>query len=491
MSNSLRKSPESVSDERLLTLLNTAANRSLSRRHLAKFTEFTTPGWKPGKIHRAIATQFDRVLRGEVDRLMLLCPPQHGKSSLASKRFPAMALGQHPEWDVIGASATGSLAEEFGRDVRNCIASPEYQRLFPQTALAEDSQARGRWHTSQGGGYYAVGVGGAVMGRGANIGLIDDPFATWDDAQSAVSRENVWSWYTGTFYNRIRPKAPIIVIQHRMHEDDLVGRLLAKQDSGDKWTVVELPALLDDPPWPERYDRDALERIRDNTDPRKWAALYQQNPTPDEGTYFQRNWFRRYDPDRPPEGHRYTTADYAVTDGGGDYSEVATHVYAPGGDLYLALDAWSGQTTADVWIDRTIDQFAKHRPLCFYGETGVIKRATEAFLTRRMRERNTYCRLEWLTRTRDKPAMARPLQAMASMGKVYLPDNEYGERLMAQMLAFPGTRHDDAVDMAGLMALAIDQAHPGVVGTVKAPARKPDRYDRLFQDSGEDVTWRM
>jgi hypothetical protein len=276
-----------------------------------------------------------------------------------------------------------------------------------------------------------------------------------------------------------------------MHEDDLVGRLLAKQDSGDKWEVVELPALLDDPPWPERYDRAALERIRDNSDPRKWAALYQQNPTPEEGTFFQRGWFKRYDPLKVPDGHRYTTADYAVTDGGGDFSEVGTHVYAPPGDLYLAVDAWFGQTSPDIWIDRTIDQFHKWKPLCFYGETGVIKRSTEAFLTRRMRERNTFCRLEWLTRTRDKPAMARSLQAMASMGKVYLPDNEYGERLLSQFLAFPGTRHDDAVDMCGLMALAIDQAHPGVMGAKTEQKRKPDRYDRLFEESNEGESWRM
>ena len=263
-------------------------NRRRARRGLLEFTEYTTPGWKAGKIHRIVAEQFNRVLRGEIDRLLLLCPPQHGKSSLASKRFPALALGVDPSKDVIAASATGSLAEEFGRDVRNCIGSSEYRNLFPSTTLAEDSQARGRWNTDKGGGYYAVGIGGAVMGRGANLGIIDDPFATWEDAQSELTRTRVWDWYTGTFYNRMRPGAPIIVIQHRMAEGDLAGRLIDKQaHGGDKWTIVELPALLDDPPWPERYDRAALERIRDNSDPRKWSALYLQNPTPEEGAYWE------------------------------------------------------------------------------------------------------------------------------------------------------------------------------------------------------------
>jgi predicted phage terminase large subunit-like protein len=423
---------------------------------------------------------------------MLLCPPQHGKSTIASKRAPAMVLGINPLTDVISASATSPLAEEFGRDVRNCIASSEYRALFPDTQLAEDSQARGRWNTKQGGGYYAVGIGGALMGRGGNLGIIDDPFATWDDAQSETTRNKVWEWYTGTFYNRMRPGAPIIVIQHRMHEDDLVGRLIDKQQhGGDRWEIVELPALLDDPPWVERYDRTALERIRDNSDPRKWSALYQQNPTPEEGTFFQRAWFRRYDPSAIPAGHRYTTADYAVSEGGGDYSEVATHVYAPNGDIYLALEGWRGQTSPDTWIDKTIDQFARWKPLCFYGEKGVIQKATEPFLTRRMRERGKFCRLEWLTRNRDKPAMARPLQAMAAMGKILLPDNEYGEHLMSQFLAFPGSSHDDAVDMCGLMALAVDQAHPGVVNAKVAEARPKDRYDRLFEGSNEEQSWRV
>jgi hypothetical protein len=466
--------------------------RKQARQSLQGFTEYTTPNWQAGKIHRIIAEQFDRVNRREIDRLMLLCPPQHGKSTIASRREPAYVLGINPQTDIISVSATVPLAEEFGRDVRNCIASDAYRVLFPDAQLAEDSQARGRWNTQQGGGYYAAGIGSALMGRGGDFGIIDDPFSTWEDAQSETQRARVWDWYTGTFYNRMRPGAPIVVIQHRMHEADLVGRLLAQQAAGgDQWEVVELPALLDDPPWPERYDRIALERIRDNSDPRKWAALYQQNPTPDEGTYFQRAWFGWYDPSESIDGHRYITADYAVTEAGGDWSEVGTHVYAPDGSLYLGLAGWRGQTTADVWIDATIDQIKAHRPLCFFGETGVIKRATEPFLVRRMRDRNAACRLEWITRTRDKPAMARPLQAMASMGRVRLPRNEYGQHLLHQFLGFPGSQSDDAVDMCGLMALAIDQAHPGVVGQKVAPQRPKDRYDRLFESQNEEVTWRM
>ncbi len=418
---------------------------------------------------------------------MLLCPPQHGKSQIASRRFPAYVLGRDPTLDVIAASATAELAEGFGRDVRNCIASRECRNVFPELQLSEDSQAKGRWHTKQGGGYYAVGIGAQLYGKGG-MGIIDDPFGSWADAQSELERENVWDWYRGTFYNRIRPKQPIVLIQHRMHEDDLAGRLIERQKSGgDKWEIVELPALLDDPPWVERYDRAALERIRDNTDVRQWSALYQQNPTPEEGTFFRREWFKRFDPKKIVKTHRYITGDFAVTEGDGDFTEIGTHGYADG-KLQLCLDGWYGQTSADQWIERGIDQILRHKPLCFFGESGPIRRAVEPFLIRRMRDRKAPCRMEWLVRGADKATMARPLQAMAAMGQVEIADTEYGEHVLSQLLQFPAGSKDDAVDMAALMGMAIDQAHPAMVsGAVQK--RAPE--DRYAPKKEEPRSWRV
>lgn len=453
---------------------------------LLAFTEYTTLNWSAGKIHREICAQLDRVARGEIDRLMLLCPPQHGKSQITSRRFPAYLLGRNPRLDIISASATAELAEGFGRDVRNVISSREYFNVFPETVLAEDSQAKGRWNTKQGGSYYAVGVGGQLFGRGG-AAIIDDPFGSWTDAQSELQREKVWEWYQGTLYNRIRPGQPIIVIQHRMHEDDLAGRLIEKQKSGgDRWEIVNLPALIDDPPWIERYDSTALARIKANTDPRQWSALYLQNPTPDEGTFFKREWFQLFDPKKLTQGHAYSTGDFAVTEGEGDYTELGTHKLL-GDTLYLACDGWRGQTTADVWIEKLCDQFSQLKPLCFFGESGPIRRSIEPFLTRRMRERNAYCRLEWLTRGADKPTSARPLQAMAAMGRVKIADTDYGHQLLTQLLQFPAGKYDDGVDMVALIGMAIDQAHPAIVK--KPEVKKPvDRYER---NDREEDSWRV
>jgi hypothetical protein len=446
-------------------------------------------------MHKIICAQLDRVVRGEIDRLMLLCAPQHGKSTVASKRFPAFLLGNSPIYDIISASATSALAEEFGREVRDCVGSTAYGNVFPGTTLSEDSTAKGRWNTQQGGGYYAIGFGGSIFGRGGNLGIIDDPFASWSDAQSPTEREKVWNWYQGSFYNRIRPGGPIIVIQHRLHEEDLAGRLIAKMKEGgkaDKWEIIELPALLEDPPWPERYDRAALERLKENSSPLQWASMYMQNPMPEEGTFFKREWFWRFDPRLMGRAHKYTSADFAVTAEGGDDTDIGTHGYMDG-KLYLACDGWFGKTAADKWIEALIDQFQAHKPLCFFGESGQIRRAVEPFLLRRMTERKVSCRMEWLHRPHDKATMARGLQAMASMGKVGIANGEYGERVLRALLMFSGTgesKGDDPVDMAALMGMAIDQAHPSLTHQPREPEKPKDGY-RPVQTDNEVKLWRV
>src|SRR6516164_6942719 len=283
MSN-LMKSLARFEPSSLLALqqgLEKEKRRRAAETSLISFTEFTYPRYETAAIHKQIADQLERVERDEIDRLMLLVPPRHGKSELASRRFPGWFLGRHPEKHFISASASATLAEDFGRDVRNLIDSQEYAQVF-DTRLAEDSQAKGRWMTSDGGSYYACGVGSALMGRGAHIFLIDDPFGSMADARSEIERKAVHDWYHGTVYNRLEKNGAIVVINHRLHQDDLSGMLLSHQATGgDKWTVVELKALSSsgEALWPEKFDARALLRIKANITAQDWAALYQQEPT--------------------------------------------------------------------------------------------------------------------------------------------------------------------------------------------------------------------
>lgn len=466
--------------------------RKRATESIVDFTEYTFARYRTAQHHRRIAEQLERVERGEVKRLALLLPPRHGKSELASKRFPAFCLGKNPSLQFISASATSGLAEDFGREVRNIIGSQEYKQLFPRTALAEDSQAKGKWNTSAGGVYYAVGVGGAVIGRGADIFMIDDPYSTMDDAQSENTRRKVWEWYTGTVYNRLQPGGRIVLINHRMHEDDLTGSLLDQAKlGGDEWEVVELPAIDTEGQalWPEAYPIEALNQIRRNTLPRFWSALYQQKPAPDEGDYFKREWFRYYTT-LPRHLRMYGASDYAVTAKGGDYTVHLVAGVDPDDNLYIT-DVWRSQAESHIWVDAFIDLVARHKPLKWGEEQGQIIKSLGPFIDKRMRERRVYCHREQMASVADKPTRCRSFQARCSMGKVYFPhDAPWAAELQSELLMFPTGKHDDQVDAVGMIGRMLDTMVGG-----KAPRAsdtdKPDRWRAAFdRRRTEDSNWK-
>lgn len=437
-----------------------AATELLERRRarlgLLAFTNYTNQAYRAAPHHELIAEKLEAVARGEVLRLMICTPPRHGKSELASRRFPAWFLGLFPEKQIIAASYNSDLADDFGREVRNIVASPEFGNLF-ETQLAPDSKAANRWHTNEGGMYIAAGVGTAMTGRGADVLLIDDPFKDRKEADSELQRKNVWDWYTSTAYTRLMPGGAIVVINTRWHDDDLSGRLLFEQDEGgDKWDVLVLPAIENGKAlWPEWYPIDRLEQIRAVLPARDWNALYQQNPIPDDGDYFKAGWFADYD-ELPETLTVYGASDYAVTDGGGDFTEHGVFGVDFNKNLYV-LDWWRGQEAADVWIDRKCDLIGKHKPHCWFGESGPIRRAIEPFMMSRMTQRNAFCRIEWLPSVADKPTRARSIQAMASMGKVFLPKNAaWKGDVLAQLLRFPAGKHDDAVDVFSLVGRGLE-----------------------------------
>jgi hypothetical protein len=243
-------------------VLNAVAKRRKARDSLIAFTEYTFDRYKTAFHHRLVAARLEQVLRGDIDRLMLFLRPRHGKSELASRRLPAFALGREPTLQFISASASTPLAADFGRDVRNLVASPEFGAIFPGVSLAEDSQAKDLWRTNAGGVYVAVGTESKIYGRGGDIVLIDDPFGSMGDANRKSERDRIWNWYISTIYNRLQPKGKIIIIGHRLHEDDLQGRLLEQSVSGgDHWSVVQLPAIAY-----HLQGETGQEPERDNTD---------------------------------------------------------------------------------------------------------------------------------------------------------------------------------------------------------------------------------
>jgi predicted phage terminase large subunit-like protein len=477
-----------TSTSQSFTLSPSQAAKEIIRRleakeSLIRFTEFTLPTYVEAAHHTLIAEKLEAVERGKIDRLMINMPPRHGKSELASRRFPAWFLGRHPHKSVIAASYNSDLAADFGRQVRNIVNTREYANLF-QTKLAEDSRAANRWNTSDGGAYVAAGVGTAITGRGADILLIDDPVKDREEADSEIQRQKVWDWYTSTAYTRLAPGGRIIVIQTRWHEDDLSGRLIAEQaKGGDKWDILELPAITSDGKalWPEFYPLESLERTRRVLPARDWSALYQQRPAPDEGAYFKREWFRYYD-DKPAQLRTYGASDYAVTDGDGDYT-VHVVIGVDADDNIFVLDVWRNQTASDVWIESWLDMVRKYKPLMWGEEQGQIVKSIGPFLDKRMREAKVYCRREQVTSAHDKPTRSRSIQARTAMGKVYLPIKApWLADFTSELLTFPAGKHDDQVDAFGLIGRMLDDmvsaAAPKV--EVKKPVdgyRKPEARD--------------
>jgi predicted phage terminase large subunit-like protein len=468
-----------------------AARRLSAREGLIAFTEFMNPRYKAADFHGKVAAKLEAVERGEIDRLMLQLPPRHGKSELASRHFPAWALGRRPERQFISVSATAELASDFGRDVRNIVDSPEYRALEFKAGLAEDSAAKGKWHTSSGGVYFSIGIGGQVLGRGADMMLIDDPFATMEDAQSELQRKRVWEWYTGTAYNRLMPGGAIVVIGHRMHEGDLQGRLLDQQAAGgDRWEVVELPAVVEgEALWPEHYPLEALERIRLNTIPRFWSALYQQNPIPDEGDYFKSEWFQPVSrlPDRK-DMRVYGGSDYAVTSRGGDYTVHAVLGLDTDHNPYL-LDVWRKQASSEEWVDAWCHLVRKWKPMGWAEEQGQIRSGVGPFLDRRARELQAYTAREQFPTRGDKAVRAQSFRGLiATRGLRILATVPWRNDVESELLRFPAGVHDDIVDALGLVGQLIDKM-AGPARVVPAVRQRRDAYSQANDNASADAAF--
>ncbi|MBD5539567.1 MAG: terminase, partial [Desulfovibrio sp.] len=237
--------------------------RALAKACLAGFVRATAPGYLMGWVHERICAELDvflsAVSAGESPRLMLCMPPRHGKSELASRRFPAYVFGRYPDMSIIGTSYSADLSSRLNRDVQRVMEQPEYQVIFPETRLsAKDIRtvASGNYLRNSDlfeivdhrGSYRSAGVGGGITGMGGDILIVDDPFKDRAEADSPTIRRKVWEWYTSTLYTRLAPGGGILVINTRWHMDDLSGRLLeaARTGEGDAWRVVNFPAIAEE-----------------------------------------------------------------------------------------------------------------------------------------------------------------------------------------------------------------------------------------------------
>jgi predicted phage terminase large subunit-like protein len=321
-----------------------AAALALARLEFVSFMLATFRGYTVGRHHRIIADALIDVLEGRCKRLMIFLPPRHGKSEEVSIRFPPFALGKYPEKNIIATSYGDDLAQTFGGKARDIVASPLYQAIFPEVRISASTSSKTKWALEHrvidhingedverwisAGGYVGAGIGGPITGRGADIGIIDDPVKNREEAESEVYQEKIWEWYKSTFFTRLEKGGAVILMMTRWVKNDLAGKLLEawKNGEGDAWRVIKLPAIAgaDDPwrkegeaLWREKYDEKALEEIKIVVGTRHWNALYQQEPTEEEGGVFKRTWWKRipwFDAVKWTKIHSWDTA-WEQTDG--------------------------------------------------------------------------------------------------------------------------------------------------------------------------------
>lgn len=451
--------------------------------------------------HNVLLTALQETMETPYGRLMVFMPPGSAKSTYGSVVAPVWYMGKHPNRRIILASYGSDLARRHGRRARYIARQAAYRAVVGAELTAETSAAD-EWALTNGSEYLAGGILSGITGNRAHGLIIDDPVKGRDEADSEVIQKKTIEAYQDDLLTRLVPGGWIVIIQTRWNTGDPAGRILPENWSGESgmiecrdgqtWRVLCLQAQcerLDDPLgrkigeylWPEWFSERHWGMFKRQA--RTWSALYQQVPAPDTGDFFRRDWYRRY-AKAPKHLRIYGASDYAVTADDGDFTEHGVFGLDPDGDLYV-LDWWSGQTASDTWVETQLDLIDKWKPQAWIGESGPIRRAVEPFLIRRMKERRSLCRLEWLPSIHDKPTRARAFQAMASSGMVYLPQGEIGDRLLTQLLTFPAGVVDDKVDVCSLIGRHLDKMRDARVPPKQPEAAKPGTFNHMLMLTDE------
>lgn len=441
------------------------------------------------KHHRAIAAALEEVEAGNWLRVIINCPPRHGKSELASRLLPAWFMGRDPYRSIILGTYGEDFALDFGREVREYMQSDVYREIFPHVRLAYGSKAAERLKTKEGGQAVFVGRGGSLTGRGADLLIIDDPIKDDKEARSATIRDQLWTWFTRVALTRLMTAAGrVVIIQTRWHEDDLVGRLLDPNnphynaEEAKKWKVIDLPALAGDndplgrapgePLWPQRISKQHLHSMR-AIDPVGFSALYQGRPTPETGDFFQAEYIKTYSPQMLPSELRYYAAsDHAVgTTQRNDYTCLVV-VGVDKDDVIWLVDCWWRRAKSDAVVEAMLQMMKTYPIQMWWAERGHISKSIGPFLHRRMREEKVYCAISEQTPVQDKRTRAQSIQARMAMGMVMFPKfAPWFAKAKSELLSFDGGVHDDFVD-------AIAHIGMGLAGMVRAKPKKtpPKEY---------------
>jgi len=434
-----------------------------------------------GAHHRRMARAFEKVAHGSIKRLIINMPPRHTKSEFASYLLPAWFLGKYPNKKVIQTSHTAELAVGFGRKVRNLVDSEAYKDIFPDVGLQVDSKAAGRWATNKGGDYFAIGVGGAVTGKGADILIIDDPHSEQEATLAEVNPEvydKTYEWYTSGPRQRLQPGGSIVVVMTRWSKRDLTGQIIKNsvQRSGEDWELIEFPAILpsNNPLWPQFWPAEELEVLKNELPNSKWMAQYQQNPTSETSAIVKREWWQIWEEEDPPACdfvlmswdtafEKTQRADYsACTTWGVFYKDGPDGI--PQANIIL-LNAFRDRLEFPELKREAISQYRNWEP----DSVIIEKKASGAPLIYEMRAMGIPVQEFTPSRGNDKISRLNSVSDLFASGLVWVPNLRWAEEVVEEVASFPAGEHDDYVDSTSLALMRFRKG-----GYIRTPLDEED-----------------
>jgi predicted phage terminase large subunit-like protein len=487
----LRQALPSMPDKqrrRTLELLKTydaQITQNLSKESFLDFVKHVYPGYKVGPHHLKLAQIFEDIANGKKKRVIVNIAPRHGKSELISYLAPAWFLGKFPQKKIIMSSHTADLAVQFGRRVRNLVGSENYRDIFPQVELQADSKSASRWGTNFNGEYFAIGVGGALAGRGADLFIIDDPHS---EQEAKTGRPDVflpaWEWFQSGPLQRLMPGGAIIVVMTRWSKLDLTGMIvnqMERNEDVDPWEVVEFPAIKDDGEalWPEFWDVNELLAKKAAIDIRYWNAQYMQKPTSEEGALIKREWWKIWDKETPPQceftimsldaaQEANTRADYNALTTWGVFFNEETNNFA-----IILLNSIKKRMEFPDLKKLVFEEYKEWEPDAFM----IEKKSNGAALYQEMRRMGVPVQAFDPGKGQDKIARVNAVSSLFEGGVVYAPDRRWAKEVIEECNDFPAGTNDDLVDSTTLALLRFRQG-----GFIRLDSDEPeDNFLRKYR----------
>ena len=461
----------------LLKVYKAQAVQDHGKQSFLDFVQHVYPGYKVGPHHKRLAKIFEDIASGQKKRVIVNIAPRHGKSELISYLAPAWFLGKYPQKKVIMASHTADLAVNFGRRVRNLVGSEAYRDIFPQIELQADSKSASRWGTNFNGEYFAIGVGGALAGRGADLFIIDDPHS---EQEAKQGRPDVflpaWEWFQSGPIQRLMPGGAIVIVMTRWSKLDLTGQILnhmTQNEEADQWEIVEFPAILPSgkPLWPEFWPIEELEAKRVGMDPRYWQAQYMQDPTAEEGALIKREWWQIWEKDNPPRcefiimsldaaQEANTRADYNALTTWGVFQNEETGAYN-----IILLNSIKKRLEFPELKSLVFEEYSEWEPDAFI----VEKKSNGAALYQELRRMGVPVSEFTPNKGQDKIARVNAVSDLFSSGIVWAPDKRWAKDVIEECNDFPAGTNDDLVDSTTQALLRFRQG-----GFIRLPSDEPD-----------------